>query len=32
MDYVQANKADPIEEYAVHRLTYMFAIYPEFQD
>ena len=32
VDYMLANKPEPLEEHAFHRLTYMSTVYPEFQN
>ena len=32
MDYTQSAKQELLEDYVLHRLNYMFAVYPEFSD
>ena len=32
VEYYVGNKAETLEDYAVHRLNYICTVYPEFQD
>ena len=32
VEYFQQTRQEPLEEYAEHRLHYMFSVYPEFQE
>lgn len=32
VEYMQTNKPEPLEDYAVHRLNYICTVYPAFQD
>ena len=32
VDYANSSKQEPLEDYVLHRLNYMFTVYPEFDD